>query len=383
MKKTKLLKAVFCLVLAAALFTACGPNDKPASSDVADLDDGQTRICLLINGQLGDMSFFDSANEGMTRFARDYPDVEVKIVEMGTDTSKWEPTLRQTANDAYDLIIVCTSDMKEPLQRLVKMEKYADRRFIIFDAEIEDDKAANYPTVHSMMFKQNEGGYVAGVLAALLSKDAGVNTTGFIGGMQIDIINDFGYGFMQGVNKVNEDFGQEMKAYSSYIGDFSNSTKGKSLADTIYSQGAEIVFAAASQAGLGCLDSAKNNGKLIIGVDSDQFDYFKDTDPKKADRIVTSILKRVDLALYEACEAYLNGTLEYGVLVTLGMNEEKVGIVENDNYKAKVSEETRAYVSRIISQIKDGSLTVESGLKRYISVSDMNAYIDALKPGGE
>lgn len=383
MKKTKLLKAVFCLVLAAALFTACGPNDKPASSDVADLDDGQTRICLLINGQLGDMSFFDSANEGMTRFARDYPDVEVKIVEMGTDTSKWEPTLRQTANDAYDLIIVCTSDMKEPLQRLVKMEKYADRRFIIFDAEIEDDKAANYPTVHSMMFKQNEGGYVAGVLAALLSKDAGVNTTGFIGGMQIDIINDFGYGFMQGVNKVNEDFGQEMKAYSSYIGDFSNSTKGKSLADTIYSQGAEIVFAAASQAGLGCLDSAKNNGKLIIGVDSDQFDYFKDTDPKKADRIVTSILKRVDLALYEACEAYLNGTLEYGVLVTLGMNEEKVGIVENDNYKAKVSEETRAYVSRIISQIKDGSLTVESGLKRYISVSDMNAYIDALKPDGE
>lgn len=383
MKKTKLLKAVFCLVLAAALFTACGPNDKPASSDVADLDDGQTRICLLINGQLGDMSFFDSANEGMTRFARDYPDVEVKIVEMGTDTSKWEPTLRQTANDAYDLIIVCTSDMKEPLQRLVKMEKYADRRFIIFDAEIEDDKAANYPTVHSMMFKQNEGGYVAGVLAALLSKDAGVNTTGFIGGMQIDIINDFGYGFMQGVNKVNEDFGQEMKAYSSYIGDFSNSTKGKSLADTIYSQGAEIVFAAASQAGLGCLDSAKNNGKLIIGVDSDQFDYFKDTDPKKADRIVTSILKRVDLALYEACEAYLNGTLEYGVLVTLGMNEEKVGIVENDNYKAKVSEETRAYVSRIISQIKDGLLTVESGLKRYISVSDMNAYIDALKPDGE
>lgn len=383
MKKTKLLKAVFCLVLAAALFTACGPNDKPASSDVADLDDGQTRICLLINGQLGDMSFFDSANEGMTRFARDYPDVEVKIVEMGTDTSKWEPTLRQTANDAYDLIIVCTSDMKEPLQRLVKMEKYADRRFIIFDAEIEDDKAANYSTVHSMMFKQNEGGYVAGVLAALLSKDAGVNTTGFIGGMQIDIINDFGYGFMQGVNKVNEDFGQEMKAYSSYIGDFSNSTKGKSLADTIYSQGAEIVFAAASQAGLGCLDSAKNNGKLIIGVDSDQFDYFKDTDPKKADRIVTSILKRVDLALYEACEAYLNGTLEYGVLVTLGMNEEKVGIVENDNYKAKVSEETRAYVSRIISQIKDGSLTVESGLKRYISVSDMNTYIDALKPDGE
>ncbi len=380
MKNIKHLSMVLYLMLMAALLISCSSKGKTSSSDIADLNDGKTRICLLINGQLGDMSFFDSANEGMTKFAGDHPEVDVKIVEIGTDTSKWEPTLRQTANDSYDLIIVCTSEMKEPLQRLVKMQKYADRRFIIFDAEIEDGKAANYPTVHSMMFKQNEGGYLAGALAALISKDMGVNTTGFIGGMQIDIINDFGYGFMQGVNKANTEFNQQIKAYNSYIGDFSNSTKGKSLADTMYDQGVEVLFAAASQAGLGCLDSAKNNDKLIIGVDSDQFGYFKDTDVKKADRIVTSILKRVDLALYEACEAFLNNTLEYGTLVNLGINEGKVGIVENDNYKAKVSEETRTYISQIIMQIKDGSLVVESGLKRHISVTDLNAYIDSLKP---
>ncbi len=380
MKKVKHLSMVICLMLMTALLISCNSKEKTSSSDIADLNDGKTRICLLINGQLGDMSFFDSANEGMTKFAEDYPEADVKIVEMGTDTSKWEPTLRQTANDSYDLIIVCTSEMKEPLQRLVKMEKYADRRFIIFDAEIEDDKAVSYPTVHSMMFKQNEGGYLAGALAALISRDMGVNTTGFIGGMQIDIINDFGYGFMQGVNKANNDFNQQIRAYNSYIGDFSNSTKGKSLADTMYDQGVEVLFAAASQAGLGCLDSAKNKDKLIIGVDSDQFDYFMDSDAKKADRIVTSILKRVDLALYEACEAFLDNTLEYGTLVNLGINEGKVGIVENDNYKAKVSEETRSYIAQLMMQIKDGSLVVESGLKRHISVSDLNTYIDSLKP---
>ena len=134
---------VLYLMLMAALLISCSSKGKTSSSDIADLNDGKTRICLLINGQLGDMSFFDSANEGMTKFAGDHPEVDVKIVEIGTDTSKWEPTLRQTANDSYDLIIVCTSEMKEPLQRLVKMEKYADRRFIIFDAEIEDGKAAN------------------------------------------------------------------------------------------------------------------------------------------------------------------------------------------------------------------------------------------------
>lgn len=369
-----------CLLSLSALFISCSKKNDAGQTGIADLDDGKTRICLLVNGQFGDMSFFDSANVGMMKFAEDHPEVEVKIVEMGTDTSKWEPTLRQTANDAYDLIIVCTSDMKEPLQRLVKMEKYSDRRFIIFDAEIEDNGSAKYPTVHSMMFKQNEGGYLAGVLAALMTKDMNAGSTGFIGGMQIDIINDFGYGFMQGVNKVNADFGTNITAYNSYIGDFSNSTKGKSLADTMYSQGVEILFAAASQAGLGSLDSAKNNNKWIIGVDSDQFDYFKDTDPKKAEKIVTSILKRVDLALYEACESFCEGTLEYGVLVTLGINEGKVGIVENDNYKKVVSDENRDYIEKIISQIKDGSLIVESGLKRYISVTELNSYIDSLKP---
>ena len=346
-----------------------------------NLDDGVTQIALLISGDLGDMSFWDSANAGLLKFAADHPDVVVDIIEMGSsDTSKYESTLTKTCNAAYDLIIVGSTDMREPLQRAAKKKKYADRRFIIFDTEIKDGKAADYPTVHSIMFSQNEGGYLAGTLAALMSIEKGAPATAFIGGTKNDIINDFGFGFMQGVRDVNAAKGVDMKAYNAYIGDFTNSPKGSSLAASFYDSGVEVLFAAASQAGLGCIDSAKNTGKLIIGVDSDQHAYYAETDPEKAAHIVTSALKRVDLALYACCEAFLNGTLTYGDLEVLGVKEGMIGLVENDNYLATVSEETRAYVSDVAAKLADGTLTVQSGLKRYTKQDVLNDLFDALDP---
>ena len=351
------------------------------AADVADLNDGVTRIALLISGDLGDMSFWDSANAGLLKFAQDHPEVVVDIIEMGSsDTSKYESTLTKTCNAAYDLIIVGSTDMREPLQRAAKKKKYADRRFIIFDTEIKDGKAADYVTVHSIMFSQNEGGYLAGTLAGLMSLEKGAAATAFIGGTKNDIINDFGYGFMQGVRDVNAAKGVNVGAYNAYIGDFTNSPKGSSLATSFYESGVEVLFAAASQAGLGCIDSAKNNDKLIIGVDSDQYAYYAESDPEKAAHIVTSVLKRVDLALYNCCEAFLNGTLTYGDLEVLGVKDGMIGLVENEAYAAIVSAETRAYVSGVAQQIIDGTLVVESGLKRYTKQDVLNTLFDSLDP---
>ena len=352
-----------------------------AFADEEPLDDGVTKIALLISGDLGDMSFWDSAYAGLTKFAEDHPEVVVDIIEMGSsDTSKYESTLTKTCNGAYDLIIVGSTDMREPLQRAAKKKKYADRRFIIFDTEIKDGKAADYPTVHSIMFSQNEGGYLAGTVAALASIEMGAANTAFVGGTKNDIINDFGFGFMQGVRDVNAAKGANIGAYNAYIGDFVNSPKGSSPATSFYESGVEVLFAAASQAGLGCIDSAKNNGKLIIGVDSDQHAYYAETDPEKASHIATSVLKRVDLALYNCCEAFLNGTLTYGDLEVLGVKEGMIGLVENDNYNALISEETRAYVADVAAKIADGSLVVQSGLKRYTKQDVLNELFDALDP---
>ena len=369
----------FLRLIAVLLCVALLPLTAMAKEE--SLDDGVTKIALLISGDLGDMSFWDSAYAGLTKFAADHPEVVVDIIEMGSsDTSKYESTLTKTCNGAYDLIIVGSTDMREPLQRAAKKKKYADRRFIIFDTEIKDGKAADYPTVHSIMFSQNEGGYLAGTVAALMSMEKGAPATAFVGGTKNDIINDFGYGFMQGVRDVNAAKGANLGAYNAYIGDFTNSPKGSSLATSFYESGVEVLFAAASQAGLGCIDSAKNNDKLIIGVDSDQYAYYAETDPEKASHIVTSALKRVDLALYDCCERFINGTLTYGDLDVLGVEEGMIGLVENENYKALLSEENRAYVADVAARIADGSLVVESGLKRYTKQETLNELFDSLDP---
>lgn len=372
----KKFKCILALLLCVTLF----PTTTLAAT-MESLDDGVTRIALLISGDLGDMSFWDSANAGLTRFAQDHPEVDVDIIEMGSsDTSKYESTLTKICNSAYDLIIVGSTDMREPLQRAAKKKKYADRRFIIFDTEIKDDKAADFPTVHSIMFSQNEGGYLAGTLAALLSLEKGATATAFVGGTKNDIINDFGYGFMQGVRDVNAAKGVSLGAYNAYVGDFTNSPKGASLATSFYDSGVEVLFAAASQAGLGCIDSAKNAGKWIIGVDSDQYAYYAETDPEKAAYIVTSALKRVDLALYDCCERFLNGTLTYGDLEVLGVKTGMIGLAENENYEKTVSEDIRSYVANVQQQIADGTLTVDSGLKRYTQQETLNTLFDALDP---
>lgn len=370
----RLSAALLCLLMIFAALPAF-------ASGVAELDDGVTRIVLLISGDLGDMSFWDSANAGMLRFREDFPEATVDIIEMGSsDTTKYESTLTKMCNDAYDLIIVGSTDMREPLQRAAKKSKYQDRRFIIFDTEVKDNAAADFPTVHSIMFRQNEGGYLAGALAALMSEEMGAVNTAFIGGTKNDIINDFGYGFMQGVRDVNAAKGLGIGAYNSYIGDFTNSPKGASLAASFYGGGVEILFAAASQAGLGCIDSAKSAGKLIIGVDSDQHAYYAQGDPEKAGCIVTSVLKEVGDALYDCCQRFMEGTLTYGDLSVLGVKEGMVGIVTNDNYIARVSDETRAYMEDVQNRIISGELVVVSGLKRYTAQDELNDLFDSLDP---
>ncbi len=384
----KILKTIGCALLAGTLLTAAcacgeggGEGGGGSSSGVASLDDGKFRVALLINGDLGDMSFWDSANEGMTRFQKDHPETDVKIIEMGSsDTTVYESTLTQTANEAYDLIICGTVDMREPLQRLVKKSKYSDRRFLIFDTEIKDGKASEYPSVHSVMFNQNEGGYLAGVVASLLSKEKNSPNTAFIGGAANDIINDFAVGFLQGVKAVNAEKSATLGAYNAFIGDFVDSPKGKTLAEQFYKSDVSVLFAAASQAGIGCIEAAKFTQKYIIGVDSDQYAYYADSAPDKAAVIVTSVVKKVGDTLYEACEKFMAGTLTYGDLETLGVKDGKIGYVDNDNFKSILSAEDRAYVAEVANKIASGEIEVKSGLKRYMSAQERTALFDELNP---
>ena len=115
-------------------------------------------------------------------------------------------------------------------------------------------------------------------------------------------------------------------------------------------------------------------------MDSDQYAFYADTDPEKASVIVTSVLKRVDLALYQCCEEFLAGTLTYGDLEVLGIKDGMIGLVKNDNYEALVSQSTRDYLTSVENQIISGELVVESGLKRYTAQDTLNQLFDSLDP---
>lgn len=384
---------IFILISALILTTlvACGDN---GGGEV--VDDGITKVCLIINGNLGDKSFFDSANEGIKMINASNSKIVTEVKEIGANASNWESSLREVceSSENFDLIIVGTDQMREKLQRIAP--QYLDKKFIIFDADINKEaKGKTFPNVYSIQFKQNEGSFLAGALAAswlqVLSTSDELKA-GFVGGLKSDIIKDFAVGYYQGIEYVNGLEGyKDTSVYTSYVGGFTDSTTGKAQALSQYNNGAYILFQAASQSGLGCIDATselyktKNISKYVIGVDSDQYKYFTtgDTaDKDKASRIVTSVLKRVDLALFDAIKRFDANTLTFGQTVAMGLNsiingEAVIGLAKNDYYKQIVPQDIRDLVDSIESKIISGEIQVKSAYE--LSLDEFNKIEDSVK----
>ena len=317
------------------------------------------KVVNLINGTLGDKSFFDSAAHGMDLIKAEYGDkVEVKTIEMSYDETKWEPTLLDVCDQDWDIIIVGTWQMTEMLQDVAP--DYPDKRFFIYDTSV-DYSVGGLDNVYSIMYKQNEASFVAGAMAASITEsDMPLanpdKIIGFLGGMDIPVINDFLVGYIEGARYVDPD----IKVAISYIGSFSDSAKGKEMALAQYNQGADIGYNVAGQAGLGQLDAAKDVDRYAIGVDSDQAAIFMDSDPAKAELITTSVLKRVDESLLRGVKMHMEGNAPYGKSETLGFAENGVGLAKNDIYKKIVPQDIRDLVDEVEGKIMSGEIKVSS-----------------------
>ena len=377
MKKIMIFLTAFIFML---VVSACANN----TTDNPTTDDGVFRVVLLVNGNLGVMSFFDSANAGIERLNAEFgDDFEATTIEMGTNQSNWETTLYRVSKQNYDLIICATTQMREQLQRVSK--SYPNQKYLIFDTEIDDGKASSYPNVHSIVFRQNEGGFLAGVLAAKMANGTSgmgspVNATGkvgFIGGMRNNIIYDFAVGYAMGIEYVNNEASNQTSLMTSFVGNFSDSTQAKALANVQYANDADVIFVAASQAGLGVIDAAETEGKYVIGVDSDQYSYYKDSNPSRAELIVTSVLKEVGDVIYDSTVKFYNGELEFGVLVTYGLAEGIIDIADNENYQSLVPEELRLYIDDLKAQIISGDLVVTSRFD--LSLDEVDALFESLE----
>ncbi len=330
---------------------------------------------FVCTGQLGDKSFNDSANEGVMKIAEELG-CETKVIEVGRDQTKWEPTFMDLAEEGrYDVIISNGSSSAEVIEMVA--EEFPDQKFVMFDSTMDEDK---YPNLYAISYKQNEGSYLAGVLAALVTESDMENANeekkiGFVGGSEHPIITDFLVGYIAGAKSVDED----IKVYVSYIGSWDDTAKGKETAIAQYNQGVDIIFPAAEQAGLGCVEAAAEMNKYIIGVDSDQAMLFKGTDEARANVILTSVLKQVGDSLVRMAKMEMEGTVPWGRYEELGIKENGAGIAVNEYYEANVPEEIRKTVEEKKEEVTAGGVEIPTALGD-ADQDEVQALIDSVAP---
>ena len=356
MKKTLTLFLAVVFVFSAAMVVAGGKQEAAGKKKSAEAG-GKLKVVLYINGTLGDKSFFDSANSGI-QMAIKKLGIEGKTIEGGDDPARWEPDLQQLAEGDWDIIIAGTWQLVDSLAKIAP--QHPDKKFFTYDTTVDYSKG-NFGNVYSILYKQNEGSFLVGALAAMVTtsdmkyanKD---KVIGFLGGMDIPVINDFKVGYIQGAKYINPD----VKVLVSYAASFSDPAKGKELVLAQYDQGADIAFNVAGGTGLGLIDAAKESKRYAIGVDSDQYKLFKDTDPEKAAFIVTSMKKNVGLSLFRAIKLHMEGKLPYGNAEALGIKEDGIAVADNENYEKLVPAKFRDRIKEIEKKIINGEIKVDT-----------------------
>lgn len=297
------------------------------------------RIGLIFaEGGLGDQSFNDAAYRGLMQ-AKEELGVEVIYVEPA-DIAEMEEHQRAYADLGLDLIIVIGFIHQSALQE-VSMD-YPHINFAIVDDMVDN------PNVTSLLFEEHEGSFLVGVLAGMMTE---TNTVGFVGGMEVPLIRKFQVGFEEGVKYANP----EAEVLVNYAGAFNDPGRGRELAVSQNERGADIVYHAAGGTGSGVIDAAVANGFYAIGVDSDQ-DYMA------PGTILTSMVKRVDLAVYEVIKAVAEGTLEGGIW-SFGIEDGGVGTSEFTYTKDMIPQEVFDAIEEAKEKIISGEIVVSNPLQ--------------------
>ena len=281
-------KKVMAAVLTAAMVASISvvPQSVAAATDPSDL-----KIGLITDvGGVNDGSFNQSSWEGLEKAGEDLG-VTVNYLESATDAD-YQPNMETFVDEDYDLIISVGYMLADATKEAA--EANPDTKFAIID-----DSSIDLPNVTSLMFKAEQASYLVGYVAGLTTK---TNNIRFVVGMTNETMNQFGYGYCAGAIDANPDITvQQFNANS-----FADSATGKSMANTAITNGADIVFQAAGATGLGVIEACQEAGVYAIGVDSDQSSIAPKT-------VLTSAMKRVDTAVYDAVQELIDGKLEGGV----------------------------------------------------------------------
>lgn len=369
MKKKKWLSIllVMCMVLGLA---ACGGGAKetPAPSagvgggdDSADVTPDKTyNVVLVVPNTLGDKAFSDMVWAGVQMAKDQNPQVgNIKCIELQGDTTTPIPTMTELAESKeWDIIVTGTFSLKESIVAVA--EQFPEQKFIVYDADLDYSNGA-FANCSSFAALQNEGSFLGGALAALMSESGVV---GFVGGKETSSVSDFLVGYIEGAVYVNPD----IVVRPSFIGSFTDTPKAKELALAQNAQGADVIYAVCSGAGAGVYEAAAENGFWALGVDSDQSVIFEETNPALAKAILTSVVKNFDVILCQAITDVINGSFQWGQHNAIDLAAGGIGLAENSYYEAAVPADVRAQIDELKEKIESGEIKVSTAIGMEASV---------------
>lgn len=329
----------YSLILFLTLFISCGKQEqqnKPGD---------KLKIGLVFDvGGRGDKSFNDAAYRGLEK-AKNELGIEFEYIEPGPGADR-EAALRQFASRPdikliFGIGFIFTDEITKIAQ------EFPNKNFACVDYTYDPSKTLP-PNLLALEFKEEEGSFLVGALAALTSK---TNTIGFIGGMESPLIKKFEKSYEAGAKFVKPGI-KVLVAYAGVTGEaFKNPGKGKELALGQYSQGADIIYHASGVTGLGVFEAARETKKLAIGVDSDQYD-------EAPGFILTSMIKGVDVAVFNCIQEEKNGKFTGGKAEIFGLKSKGVDYIYNEKNKSLISDEVRKKVEELREQIIAGKIII-------------------------
>jgi len=334
----------------ALIAVACGKEEGTTPNGGGGGSEKKLVVGIVFDsGGRGDKSFNDSAWAGVERAGKEFG-IDIKPLESKSEKD-YESNLSAMADEGCDLVFAIGINMKSSLEKVAP--NYPDTKFAIVDAPVEGEN------VRSLLFREEEGSFLAGYLAGLMTKS---NKIGFVGGMQIPLIAKFAAGYAAGAKTANPSVEVLPEKYT---GSWDNLDVGKVSAIALFNSGADIVYHAAGRAGLGVIGAAKEQNKYAIGVDSDQDDI-------EPGRVLTSMIKRVDEAVYSTIADMKNGAFSKGEKV-YDLKSNGVGLSEMKHTKDAVGEANLAKVAEVAEKIKSGEIRVPT------SPDELANYLAGLK----
>ncbi len=347
----KLWKMGLVAAMAVTTLAGCGSSgdDKTGGNEECPVKVG----FVTDTGGIDDKSFNQGSWEGIVKWAEEngYSTENGKCIGYVQSNAEadYVPNLSSMAEQGYDLVIAAGNLFKDAMDQV--SQQFPNTKFFIIDEVVEESN------VVSGMFAAEQSSYLVGVAAAMQAKAEGGDTVGFVGGMDLELIKAFQAGYEQGVWSVDP----AMKVMVDYAGSFSDASKGSSLAEKQYGAGAKVIYHAAGGTGAGVIKTAmekaeKGESAWVIGVDRDQYDDGKYGDGSKS-IILTSALKKVDVATYSVAKSVSDNAFEGGKTLMFDLVNDGVGFpAENPN----LSEDIIKAMEAAQQDIKDGKVEVSA-----------------------